>query len=1385
MRFMVVMSVHKNFFLAIISVICLSVGNNLFSIIPNTQEIYTIPQPYAPYPGGTATETTRYNSVSWQEISGTHYLALAGAMYDVVNGVGIVSGPTLWVYKFVQDVYGNRRLDLVTSYTLPANTFGVAWQEIDGEYYLIATTNYANPVANQVPISQSISLFRFDYAYTTPALELLQTITYAPSPPFSVANLGGPIAWKVIGSDVYAMIQGDNGGIIGLAVLYKFNKTTKQLDLQTSTTMTGAGTFNLRNGQACQFLSWPFDGSLNVSLGSLDWIEINGRYYIVQPARCRTAPDIYGNVRYGQFIVSEVVFNEPYSAPQIIPVALGESPYPSVSALTAAARWITINNQAYIIGGYTAAVGYATYIWQFNPEGSASTQIVSHGSYASRSLGQADWSIDITEIDGITYVLFAGFSDANIGPVSQLKLFALNVDAYGIPQLQILSYSGFDPDQLIRTVYSALFTRINNIPYIGAGAGQSTLATPSQGAASLFQLATTDTNLVVSKSAYPSIAHVGDTVTFTVFVGNAGPSLAPAVTAYDSLPSGITLVSAIPSQGSYNSNTGVWDIGILAAGASASLTITATVNIGQENKTITNTVSAFDAYAGDPYTNNNTASASVVIRPYADLAIAKSVDNLTPIDGSVVTFSIGVTNNGAASVAQASVLDILPAGLTYISSAASQGSYDNSIGIWSIGNLAVGQSETLMIAVQVGPNAPRVIVNTAQVFDAYTDDPYSLNNSAQATIIVTPVADLSITKTVNNMYPAVEENVTYTITVTNSGPDNVSAAQVVDLLPTGLFFVSSSASQGSYDPITGLWTIGNINVGGSATLSIIALVDISLAGQTVVNTATVSDPYVSDVYQVHNAASATIFVKPLADLSITKLVDNTNPAVGEVVTYTIIVTNAGPDTAFDISVVDQLPAGVSYVASAPSQGTYNPSTGIWGVGALANGASATLLLSASINFSAAGQTIVNTATVLDAYTPDIYSGGNTAQASLTVKQDAELVITKQVSEPRPIVGQVITYTVTVTNRGPNTALSVIVNDLLPVGLAYVSSSPSQGTYDQLTGEWTVGSISNGASATMLLFAQVAAGTESQTITNTATVFDAYVGDIYSGNNSASASITVIPATNLSITKTVDYPNPKVGDMITFSLHVANLGPTVALDVMVSDVLPTGLSYLSSTASQGSYSVLDGTWTIGTLAASSTATLQIVASVDLSAAGQTITNTATVFDPYTGDPYRENNTASATLVVQANANLVVTKAASPQSPISDQPFSYTITVTNYGPNTAPAVQVYDVIPVLLTYLSSSASQGSYDYASGLWSVGTLVNGASATLTITVQGSAALIGATITNTATAFDAYIGDIYAGGSSSSTPITILGNSVLADSWLTWHICAPLSDPNGTIHVQ
>jgi uncharacterized repeat protein (TIGR01451 family) len=151
-----------------------------------------------------------------------------------------------------------------------------------------------------------------------------------------------------------------------------------------------------------------------------------------------------------------------------------------------------------------------------------------------------------------------------------------------------------------------------------------------------------------------------------------------------------------------------------------------------------------------------------------------------------------------------------------------------------------------------------------------------------------PITDLNVTKTVDNLSPSVGSNVVFTLVASNGGPNDATNVSVQDLLPSGYTYVSSNAPVGTtYNNTTGLWNIGNLANGTTSTLTITATVN---ATGNYANTATISGTE-NDPTPTNSTSTVTPTPVATTDLSVSKTIDNTSPAVGSNVVFTLIRDN--------------------------------------------------------------------------------------------------------------------------------------------------------------------------------------------------------------------------------------------------------------------------------------------------------------------------------------------------------------------------------------------------------------------------------------------------------------------------------------------------------------
>ncbi|MEN6292897.1 MAG: hypothetical protein ABFD07_12890 [Methanobacterium sp.] len=722
-----------------------------------------------------------------------------------------------------------------------------------------------------------------------------------------------------------------------------------------------------------------------------------------------------------------------------------------------------------------------------------------------------------------------------------------------------------------------------------------------------------------------------DYATFTLTASNYGPNDAANVKVYNTLPNGFNYVSD-DSNGKFNSTSGLWAVGPLANGASAILHIVAQAMIS--NATVTDTANITDPDPTsttefyDPNSSNDNASVSVDVGPATDPAVTITSSAPRCNCQDKVVFTITARNNGPNNATGVTVMTTLPAGLKFVSA---DGLYNSTTGTWTIGNLASSATATLKLEAQA--TGSRTTVTTAASIFGYELDTNDTNNQANVTTILDPVTDLSITKITDKTTVNYLQNVTFTLTAHNSGPNDATGVTVTDKLPNGLKFLSASGN-GTYNATSGVWTVGNLANGATAAINIIAQAITSntkLTNTAVINPNTAANE--NDLNTTNNQANVTVTVNPASDLSIAKTVSNANPKYLQNVTFTLTAHNNGPDNATGVTVTDKLPTGLKFV-SASGSGTYDAATSVWTIGNLTNGANATLSIIAQVTIS--NGKVTNIA-VINETNYDQNNTNNQGNTTVVVGPASDLSITKTASASKiNYLGQV-TFTLTARNNGPDVAAGVTVTDKLPNGLKFLSAS-GNGTYNATSGVWTVGNLANGATATLKIVAQGIVANAA--LTNVAVVNGTNY-DQNSTNNNGNTTVVVGPASDLGITMTVNKPHPKYLEYVTFTLTASNYGPNTAPNVKVYVTLPNGLKFISADGTyNATYNSTTGLWSVGPMAVNATQTLHIVAQAMVS--NIVLTAKAYITDPPEDlseffDPNSDNDNADTTLDVGANGS----------------------------------------------------------------------------------------------------------------------------------------------------
>lgn len=542
-------------------------------------------------------------------------------------------------------------------------------------------------------------------------------------------------------------------------------------------------------------------------------------------------------------------------------------------------------------------------------------------------------------------------------------------------------------------------------------------------------------DLAVGKTASASEVADGEQVTYTVTVTNSEYGIErDDVVVTDQLPPGATYVSD-SGGGAYDPVSGVWTVGTLAPDTTAQLTIAATLT-GTGGEFITNTATFT---SGDDDPGNDSASADVTISyPETDLAITK-VASATEVDnGDQVTYTLTASNQGAIDATNVVVTDLLPTGAAYESH--SGGDYDSGSGVWAVGDLAPGASAQLTIVATLSGENEEVVTNTATIA-ADQPDPVTTDNTASADVMVISAVDVSLEASAvyvgrSGSWYYSYDNYELTVIARNEGTSDASGVSVT---------ISRSSGDVQFD----------YDVSGDCSSSGGTYCDFGTipAGETrqLVYQVRISTYYASGSYNVdftldtddENASTETYQRVTLStalastDLSLSKAVSVDEVSNGGEVTYTLTVSN--PSSGFDatnVVVTDVLPGAAAHVSHS-GPGSYSVSAGVWTVGDLDAGDSATLQITATITGSI-GAVITNTATVA-ADQIDLNLLNNVASASVTVVEITSVNVSLSVDSSQ-YWNDYYRITVRATNHGSTDASGVSVDISYSRDVSYYSTT---------------------------------------------------------------------------------------------------------------------------------------------------------------------------------------------------------------------------------------------------------------------------------------------------------------------------------------------------------
>ncbi|MDG1278314.1 MAG: gliding motility-associated C-terminal domain-containing protein [Algoriphagus sp.] len=571
--------------------------------------------------------------------------------------------------------------------------------------------------------------------------------------------------------------------------------------------------------------------------------------------------------------------------------------------------------------------------------------------------------------------------------------------------------------------------------------------------------------------------------------------------------------------------------------------------------------------------------------------------------------------------------------------------------------------------------------------------------------------------------------ISYTVSIANDGIFTAYDLLIEDVLPSGTRYVSSSPA-GAFADNKVSWQLDSLSGSDSVQYVLRLQVLPSFAiGTFLRNTASVIGEDVPGGKL--EAEAEPVLVTRNSSVEIEKVLLTSSPVYpGDSVGYQISVWNSGPTDSDKLTILDVLAAELGYISS--ESGTFDASKGQveWAVPVLAPGDTLRYELLVRVSESAEPGLIGNTAIVQNSAGEQ--EDSDNAEAVEVIPHFPEVKIRKSPLSGLTVdAGTEFEYSITVSNSGKGTAYDLVIEDVLPSGTSYVSSSPA-GAFTDNKISWQLDSLAGSDSVQYVLRLQVlpsfAVGTF---LRNTASVS----GDDVPGGKLEAEAEPVLVTRNSSVeiekvllTSSPVYP----GDTVGYQISVWNSGPTDSDKLTILDVLAAELGYISSESGTYDASKRQVEWSIPALAPGDTLRYELLVQVSESAEPGLIGNTAIVQNSEGGQEDSDSAEELEVLKVEI-ISLALEKVVLNGEVRIGNDYRYGIFLKNTGSIALKNVIIRDTLSSNLTYKSSNITPLSTSNGRILWEFPVLDPGDSIQIEILVslEYNKKLIGGEIEN------------------------------------------------------
>ncbi|WP_395761401.1 DUF7507 domain-containing protein [Bacillus sp. 3G2] len=846
-----------------------------------------------------------------------------------------------------------------------------------------------------------------------------------------------------------------------------------------------------------------------------------------------------------------------------------------------------------------------------------------------------------------------------------------------------------------------------------------------------------DANVISDKAVDRAFATVGDILTYTVTLTNAGSVSADSPTFVDTNPDGTTfipntfLINGV-LQNNADPNVGV---PLPSIPANGSLTVSYQVTVTSlptQNPTInsSSTQYSFILNPGDPPTIETSLSNTVSTQiNLANVVIVKQVDLTIADVGQPITYTIALANPGNTPANNVVVTDILPPGTTLVPNStfiggALQLGADPSVGL-QVGTIPAGGITTIVF--QISTNSlpsPNPVQNSAALQYSFIADPNlpTVVRNATSNLVTTQIntANIVATKLTSTNFADVGDVITYATVLSNNGNIPASNVTFTDIIPAGTIFLPNTVTINGVpianaNPANGI-LIGTIGANSSRTVAFQVFIPTIPAVNPITNQSGTTFQYTYDpskpaVMQMvaSNTVQTTI---NNASITATKSADKQFANVNDIITYTTTLTNNGNTLASNVIFTDVIPSGTSFIPNSVTVNrntlpNVNPASGIV-IDPINPNANTTISFQVQVNSIPNPNPIPNQSNTAYQYVvnPNLPPVSSNALSNLITTQinNATILATKSVNTPNAAIGDIVTYTIAVTNTGNIPASATVLTDGLGAGASFVQNSVTINNVPQPGLDPSLGihlaDISPGDTVFITFQAQILAIPPSGTLTNNALVnYEYTVNPNQSpavGSTITNTTVTPIIDATLSINKTVNSTFSTIGDTLTFTSTIINSGNTTANNVIFTDLIPNGTTFIPNSFTVNGTTIPNANpqngINIGNINSNASFILSFQVNITTLPNPNPIPNKSSLQYSFIVDinepPVSRTVKSNKTFTQVNTASVIATKTASSAFSAVGDTITYTTTLTNSGNTTANTPVFIDILPPELSFVPDS-------------------------------------------------------------------------------------------------